>query len=287
MVSKDALLNLVGGIDPDLVVRLLRRWGYNVKSENPKESNAKLIHKHVGKFISNEQLEDLWLLREQYVIFKKLKWRLFRLDKKGKRLPTKALEERVNTILKKEGLIRSIQCKAYNLGKRSLQYVSLIFRERDNIFESWKSTFQIFKPVWKARCILDYGHKVVRINTEDDDLEMVLNILGKVLGGNPKSIKLPPYVLKELAEEGHVTRIVLLSSTEVTGTKGVAKIVLEGKDVMRGLEELRARQEIDLNKLGVLLEVGTKSLKANVEGIIWTEDEKKMNHFLEKFIKSD
>ncbi|MFX1486185.1 MAG: hypothetical protein ACFFBS_03615 [Promethearchaeota archaeon] len=286
-VSEDALLNLVEGINSKQVVRLLRRWGHKIKPGNPKENNAKLIHKYVGNSISNEQLEDLWLLREQHVIFKKLGWRLFELDMRMKKMSPEALEERLNAILKEERLTKTTRCRVYDLGRRSLQYVSFIFKERDNIFESWKSKFKIFKPVWKARCILDYDHSVIRVNAENDNLEVVLNILGTVMGGSLKSIRLPPYILKELAEEDLVTRIVLLSSTEVTGAKGVGRIVLEGKDVMRGVEELRTRQEIDLNKLGVLLEVGTKSLKANVEGIVWTEDENKMNRFLEKFIKSD
>ena len=92
--------------------------------------------------------------------------------------------------------------------------------------------------------------------------------------------------MKELTEEDHVTRIVLFSSTEVSGTKGVGRIALEGDDVMRGVEELRARQEIDLTKLGVLFEVETKSLRANVEGIVWAKDEEEINRFLEKIVRT-
>jgi len=133
-VSKDALLSLVEGIDPNLIIRLLRKWGYRTKSGSRKESNVKLIQKHVGKSISNEQLEDLWLLREQHVTFKKLEWRLFTFDKKIRKAAPKMLEERLNIILKKKRLTRSVQCKAYNLGKGNLQYVSFIFKKRAGVF---------------------------------------------------------------------------------------------------------------------------------------------------------
>ena len=284
-VSKDALLSLVEGIDTNSIVRLLRKWGFRTKSGSRKESSVKLIQKYVGKSISNEQLEDLWLLREQHVTFRELGWRLFKLDKKMRKVSPKMLEERLNTILKKKRLTRSLQCKVYNLGNGNLQYVSFVFKERDGVFESWKNRFQIYKPIWRVRCILDYDRNVLRINAEEDNLENILNILGKAIRSKPKSIKLPPYILKELTEEGHVTRIVLFSSTEVSGTKGVGRIALDGDDVMRGVEELRARQEIDLSKLGVLFEVETKSLRANVEGIIWAKDEEGINRFLEKVVR--
>ncbi|MFX0068015.1 MAG: hypothetical protein ACFFA1_06200 [Promethearchaeota archaeon] len=285
-ISKHALSSLVEGIDHALIIRLLRKWGFGAKSGSRKKSNVKLIQSYVGKSISNEQLEDLWILREQHITFKKLGWRLFKLDNKIRKASPKTLEGRLNTILRKEGLIKSVQCRAYNLGKRNLQYVSFAFGERDGVFESWKSEFQIYRPIWKIRCILDYDHNVLRINAKEDDFEAILNILGKALRSHPKSIKLPPYILKELTEQDRVTRIVLFSSTEVSGTKGVGRIALEGDDVMRGVEELRARQEIDLSKLGVLFEVETKSIRANVEGIIWAKDEEEISHFLEKVVKT-
>ncbi|MFX0096830.1 MAG: hypothetical protein ACFE7E_03635 [Candidatus Hodarchaeota archaeon] len=285
VVSKDALSSLVEGIDPKLIIRLLRKWGYEAGSGSRKISNVKLIQNHVGRSISNEQLEELWLLREQYVTFKRLGWRLFKLDRKIRKTSPKMLEARLNSLLKKEGLARSVKCRACNLDKRNLQYVGFAFKERDGVFESWKSKFEIYKPVWRIRCILDYDHYVLRINGEEGSLEVVLNILGKALRISPISIKLPPYILKELTEEDHVTRIVLFSSTEVSGTKGVGRIALEGDDVMRGVEELRARQEIDLSKLGVLFEVETKSLRANVEGVVWAKDEDQISHFLEKVVE--
>jgi hypothetical protein len=78
-----------------------------------------------------------------------------------------------------------------------------------------------------------------------------------------KEIRVNAMRIRSLAKKGTPTRLTLLVNNQTAGVDGLDRITLTGENIVRGIQTLQDRQEVDLkaDSVGPWIEVETKELE--------------------------
>ncbi|MHA1143370.1 MAG: hypothetical protein ACTSRW_01405 [Candidatus Helarchaeota archaeon] len=267
---------------------LLKHWGYQVN--NSKKSKLNLFKDAIGASLTKEQFHDLWLLREKITVIKNRNWKVLKFDpKKFKELSNEDLKSQ----LQKEIANRIIEKDRFSLLIQVLDegelYVIVDLEGNPRIVEEFDHDFKIIYPIQRIRLILE-KNGIARLNGGSPQLHsQYIEVLENVLETTFTPQQIFSYVLRDFVyKTSPIKKISLVCPREMGGFSGVERITVEGPDVVRGMDDLRSRQEIlfnfdGLSKLGAWVKVHSQSAKLDVNGNIQVSDVKTKKHVLKFF----
>ena len=273
----------------EAIVTLLRKWGYDVNSQN--KSKVKLFQETVGNTLSGEKFHDLWLLREMNTVVKNRNWKILRFSSKK--------IQSISIVDLKAQLEAAIESNIVQKGKfkitideidKNEYYIVADFQGKPKIIEELGEGLKVIHPVRRIRMILDTATGVARLNGgSPQGFSKYIKVLEKVLDSELTSQPIYSYVLRDFVQKVRpIRRISLVCPREMGGFSGVERITVEGPDVVAGMDDLRSRQEIlfnfdGLSKLGAWTTVHSRLAKIDVKGNVQISDPK-MKERLLKFI---
>ena len=258
-VSRRVLELLVERIDLNDLKRVMSGWKVSVRDVKSKRDAVKVMLK-AG--LSPVRLEELLALADFTEKLPFTYWRIYRFPPL-ERITPGILEKRLNRILSR---VKEETCYFRVLRvEKGLLYVFYRYRRDDGLVKGWVGI--------RAEQFTDHVKCLVKSNglllvEEAGRAEMVVKMISDALGVSIEPLMIPPFILRELAEEGKVKRAVVLLDGQITGVKGLSRVVLEGDDILKGVEKLRSRQELNFWAAGPLLEIETDEFNVSSEGRI-------------------
>ncbi|MHC1591091.1 MAG: hypothetical protein ACXQS8_03325, partial [Candidatus Helarchaeales archaeon] len=267
---------------------LIKGWGYQI--DNNVSSKLNLFTNSVGLTLTKEQFHQLWLLREKVTVIRNRYWKIFKFD--SEKLANLGIDELKARLLDslKDGFGNEDEFRlSVDLLNDDEFYVVLHSRGAPRMIEEFDEGMKIIHPVQKIRLILEKNGYARLNGGAPVQYEKFLSAIEKALGANLRPLQIFSYVLRDFVHNtSPIRRISLVCPREMGGFSGVERITVEGPDVVRGMDDLRSRQEVlfnfdGLSKLGAWTKVDAKMVKLDVKGNVQISDEKMKKHVLNFF----
>lgn len=286
VVLKDLLMPLT----LNSIIELLKKWGHDIKAV-PK-SKVKLFKEKVGKTLSGAQFHELWLLREKRTVMRNRNWKLFKFSpEKLKSISIDQLKTKLKSaIIPKIAKKDQFQISIDSLDEGDI-YIVADFKGKPRIVEEFNREFKIMHPIQRIRLILD-KMGLARINGgSPQTYSKYLDVIARLLETEFVPQQVFSYVLRDFVYKVQpIKKISLVCPREMGGFSGVERITVEGPDVVRGMDDLRSRQEVlfnfdGLSKLGAWTTVESNTVKLDVNGHVQISDEnikKRILEFIQK-----
>ncbi|HUY00733.1 MAG TPA: hypothetical protein VMV49_14325 [Candidatus Deferrimicrobium sp.] len=283
-VNPEILHEFLKFIELKDLLALLESWG----SKKPQLEETKLdtLLKAVGSLLTLPQLEDLWLLREKGVVFKSRNWIFFQFNDNPHKIKTSQdLEQKCQEYLKIHNLEFNNTVRCFKLGEEI--YFTLIFKGESRIIEEEVFQYKLIRPIQRIRCLINLGKGFLKINGRSIyKIKICLTMLEEILGVKLKKLTVPSYKIGDFVkEEKPITKLKVSCPQIVGGFSGIEKIILEGPNVIDGLYNLQARQEVKFNfeglqKIGPFSLAQSTTARLNNQGEIQISDEKQQDRLL-------
>ncbi len=282
--TSEILREFLNPIGIEDILDLLKQWG--LETGETDLSKLDLFLKMVGTKLSQNQFENLWLLREKIVILRSRSWIVFRIKDKGLNISdSQDLQKKCINYLKKRHLEFNNQIKAFELNDEI--YLTLIYHGPFRLYEEDSFQFKVIQPIQRIRCLIDLKDGIIRINGRSvSKIQLILIMLEEIFDTKLKKVAIPAYKISDFVKaESPIKKLTVTCPRTVGGFSGIEKIVIEGPNVVEGLYNLQSRQEIPFSYQG-LQKVGpwteAKSAKARItnRGDIQIKDENQENRLL-------
>ncbi len=245
-------------------------------------SKLQLIKNTFRNEFTEKQFLKLWLMNEEATIMKNRRYTILKIQNIDEKMANASLiEEELNKFFNEKFKSKMGSFKVFELEEGKQFYILLEYKDDAKIVEEWLHNYKIIEPVSRIRLILSVedSHGTVRIfrSRKKKHTQWALDLLKKALGTKVEleEIKIPPYKLRGIIEQSGVPvkRLTISTPVEISGTKGIYKITLEGEDVIRGIDEILSRHQVDLRKVGGWSSFETSEISLTIEGSAKTKDE--------------
>ncbi|MHA2278478.1 MAG: hypothetical protein ACXAC2_22085 [Candidatus Kariarchaeaceae archaeon] len=116
------------------------------------------------------------------------------------------------------------------------------------------------------RFLVLYDANIILIESVDDGKKIFENYITPTFGiSNPQEIRINAMRIRKLAKNGSETpvKLTLLVNNQTAGVEGLETLTLVGENIIRGIQTLKDRQEVDLKaeSIGPWIEIETNSIK--------------------------
>jgi hypothetical protein len=277
-LSKDVLEILFEPIGVKAVQKLVMSWGFGPIGDLEKEEIIGVLD---GKELILPKFLDLLLLYDMNTVFKVNMWRVYNYSKPIADIDVNDLENILNQKLENNES-RSF-FKVFEISKGTEYYIVYSYEEEPLLVEQWDFDYRAIKPISHVRCILNSEEQTLLIGGDSKKkVDEIIKILQKSLSAKFSPVTIPPYVLQEIMENETVERAAFAGDSQISGVKGIRKIILEGDNVLSAIEGLKSRQGIDFRKIGPLIEAETPKVYVSTEGKIIPKDQKTKDKILSK-----
>jgi hypothetical protein len=111
-----------------------------------------------------------------------------------------------------------------------------------------------------------HNANIILIESVDDGTKVFENYITPTFGiNNPQEIRINAMRIRKLAKNGSETpvKLTLLVNNQTAGVEGLETLTLVGENIIRGIQTLKDRQEVDLKaeSIGPWIEIETDSIK--------------------------
>lgn len=277
-MSRDVLEILLTPISKKAAQKLVISWGINWGGDLEKDEIIKVLD---GKEVGLPKFLELLLLYDMNTTFKYNMWRVYNYSKPITNIDVKSFENVLNQNLKSNETKSSF--KVFEISKGKEYYIIHYYEEKPLLVEQWDFNYSVITPVSHVRCILNSEKQTLLIGGDSNKkVDETIKILQKALSTKFSPIRIPPYVLQEIMENETVERAAFAGDSQLSGVKGIRKVTLEGDNILKAIEGLKARQAIDFRKVGPLIEAETTKVYISTEGKIIIKDQKTKDKILNK-----
>ncbi|MHA1238076.1 MAG: hypothetical protein ACTSSJ_02300 [Candidatus Odinarchaeia archaeon] len=233
--------------------------GKELREEAEKCSNAGALLVKYKEKLSDRDVEKLKMLSEIKDELDKIKWQLFKLRDTNSNA---YFLTDYNTDVEKPKDAEEI--------KNSGLEIKLVSQLSKNIFLIKLIKYKNAAHSSHLWGILDTKNSILALGyyRSKRSLDSLIKHLSKN-GITLDPLIIPSFILQKVAK-GYkkLKRIVLNCNSEVTGIKGISRVVLEGQSLLNSIEEIKERHEVDLRRIGALSEIETDKVKVTGSGML-------------------